>query len=68
MHWQRTKVVVLNYVLGSGRDIKTYVSIKIIKLLIIALIQADTEWIFPILRSRDKYGSSLYSRIPNLSK
>ena len=68
MHWQRTKAIVLSYVLGSGRDITTYVFVKIISLLIIALIQAYAEWIVPVLRSRDKYGSSLYSRIPNLSK
>ena len=61
MHWQRTKANVLNYVLGSGRE--TWISIKIIRLLIIALMQADAEWIFPILRSRGKYDSSLYSRI-----
>ena len=47
MHWQRTKTVVLNYVLSSGRDIKTYVFIQIIRLLIIVLMQADSEWIFP---------------------
>ena len=46
MHWQRTKAIVLNYVLGSGRDIKTYVFIKIIRLLIIVLMEADAEWIF----------------------
>ena len=68
MHWQRTKAIVLNYVLGSGRYIQICVFIKIIRLLIIALMQADAEWIFPILRSGVKYGSSLYSRIPNLSK
>ena len=68
MHWQRTKVIVLDYVLGSGRDIKTCVFIKIIRLLIIALIQADAEWIFQILRSVGKYGSSLYSIITNFSK
>ena len=32
MHWQKTKVIVLNYVLGSGRDIETCVFIKIIRL------------------------------------
>ena len=68
MHWQRTKAIVLNYVLGSGRDIKTYVYIKVISLLIIVLMQADAEWIFPNTDSRDKYGPSLYSRISNLSK
>ena len=68
MHWQRTKDIVLSNVLGSGGDIKTYVFVKIISLLIIALMQPDAEWIVPILRSRDKYGSSLYSKIPNLSK
>ena len=49
MHWQRTKAIVLNYVLGSGRDIKTFVYIQIIRLLIIELMQADCwqEWIFP---------------------
>ena len=46
MHGQRTKTHVLNYVMGSGRDIKTCVFIKIIRLLIIVLIQADAEWIF----------------------
>ena len=45
-----TKAIVLNYVLGSGRDIKTYVYIKIIRILIIVLMQADAEWIFPILK------------------
>ena len=39
--------IVLNYVLGSGRDNKTYVFINIIRLLIIVLMQADAEWIFP---------------------
>ena len=47
MLWQVTKAIVLNYVLGSGRDIKTYVFINIIRLLNIVLMQADAEWIFP---------------------
>ena len=47
MHGQRIKAHVLNYVMGSGRDIKTCVFIKIIRLLIIVLMQADAEWIFP---------------------
>ena len=54
MHWQKTKAIVLNYVLGSGRDIKTCVFIKIIRLLIIVLMQAGAEWNFPILRSGGK--------------
>ena len=47
MHRQRTKAHVLNYVMGSGRDIKTYVIIKIIRLLIIVLMQGDSECFFP---------------------
>ena len=30
-------------------------------------MQADAEWFFPIFLSQDKYGPSLYSRIPNMS-
>ena len=46
MHWQKMQAHILNYVVGSGRDIKTYVFIKIIRLLIIVVIQADAESIF----------------------
>ena len=37
--------------------------IIIIRLLVIVLMQADAESIFPNSFSRDKYGQSLYSRI-----
>ena len=49
MNGQRTKAIVLYYVLGSGRYIKTYVFIihVIIKLLVIVLMQTDAESIFP---------------------
>ena len=30
-------------------------------------MQAVADWIFQIRLSRDKYGPSLYSRIPNMS-
>ena len=37
MLWQRTKAIVLNDGLGSGHNIKTYVFINTIRLLIIVL-------------------------------
>ena len=47
MNGQRTKAIVLNYILGSGHNIKTNVFIIIIRLLNIVLMQADADSIFP---------------------